>query len=240
MKKLTLIMLAVILTSASSIALADFSADSLQSNFYIGVDAAKSFMKFKGGFGENVFAKNPYELTVSAGTKFSDMFGVEAGYTHQLQRKREVTLSGSESLPGIAGTLGATNKVRSKIRARHPYLGVFVDQPIIDDKTKIAALFAISLSRIKAEHEVFEVGGVTLSAAQIAGLKRTYKKTKAVPMIRLSASHDINERVAVRAFGLWRNMSRFKIKSSEPSVNGAEVRLKNSYSFGLGLTYRPF
>lgn len=215
-------------------------ADQMCSSFYVGADLAKSNLKFKNGYGANIFAKNPTEGSLFLGTKFTEHFGVEAGYTEQFKKKRTATIGAGDNLPGQPQqTAGQFLITTSDIKGHHPYIGISINQTFTNnDAYSVAALIGVSISKIIAEFKVTTSDFGALTPAEVINNTSSFSKTKAVPMIKLSAARSFNKSVSAHIFGVWKNLSKIKMQAKQfQTVN---IRLKDGYSLGLGLTFSPF
>ena len=232
--------LAALLIGGSSLAVAGINWDEVKP--FVGVNVGKSIQGFKDGFGGDIFEKNPITLSLSAGAKFSDYFGFEMGYETHKKQKSTTRLGEGSKLPGVSTALaaGEYTVVATTFDSHHPYIGVFGETTIVD-KTKAQLFLGASLSKIEARQEVIEDNVIgTFSQTDIDNYRHVYKKTKLAPMVRLRVSHEVTDNVSLNAGMKYRYMSNFKIKSTNANGSINEVRMKNAYSFELGVSFSPF
>jgi hypothetical protein len=205
----------------------------------IGVEAIQDFQKYKANFGDVVFKKNPQEYGIFGGFKFSKHFGIELGYDAQPSKGQNINIVPGESLPGGAiVSAGNSLSVESWVRANHGYLGLFAEKKCHFSgfgKMKFQALIAASVTGIKARHATLATGVGVNSQAQYQASVRHYRKTRVVPMVKLSATYMVTDAVGVRLSGNYRNMSAFKVNAKENFAN--QLKFKDSFGVGLGLSY---
>lgn len=220
------------------IALSAIAASAQAASFadapYVGVEAIQTNQDFKNGFGKKVFKKNPMDYSVFGGFKFHKQFGVEAGYEFQPNKNNRPLLGAGDRIPGAPSALTSAARVESAYQTRHTYLGLFGEHKVAQ-RLKLQGLIAFSVSHVKARTGVLTSGGATLTLAQYASFVAKYSKTKVVPMAKVSATYMVTDHVGLRASATYRNMSAFKIKAA--SENAQEIRLKDSWGAGLGVTY---
>ncbi|HSX20104.1 MAG TPA: outer membrane beta-barrel protein [Gammaproteobacteria bacterium] len=204
---------------------------------YVGAEIIQTNQNYKYGFGKDVFVKNPQEYNFFAGFRFSDYFGLEGGYEFQPRRSKNVTLVAGQVPPG--GDVieqGSSFSLTSQIKGYHPYLGVFaeLDQcaPRIG-KIKYQALVAAAFSTITALDSVYAVDGTPLTP-RVA----TYHKYRTGVLVKLAAGHTFRNHIGARVSVQYRNDSIFQIHSEQPGT--AEIKLKDTWGVGLGLTYSFF
>lgn len=213
MKNLNILAGAIAIAAASPVAFAhmDYFNDP-----YLGVNVIQTNQKFKKGLGANTFKKNPVNVGVYGGFKFTNHFGVEAGWEQQLKKSRTYSITQEEE--GELDVIGG----KTTFKGRHPYLGVFGEYK--HHAWRFQALLAASVSQIKTRNQVTSFNGDAADALKIS------KKNKIVPMVKLTGMYNFTENFGVSLVGTYRNTSRF-------GFNVDDVKLKDTFGLGLGLTY---
>lgn len=203
---------------------------------YVGVEVIQTNQDYKSGFGKDVFKKNPQYYNIFAGFKFSCHFGAEAGYDFQPRRNKVTTLGPGQSTPGGAVIAsGDSVGTNANIKGEHPYLGLFgeIDQSYSwVRKMKYQALIAASFSHISANETITSVNGSPTNTFT------SYSKSRVVPMVKLSATGSMTDHLGLRVSLNYLNLSEFKIRADQGGT--AQIKLKDSWGIGVGLTYSFF
>ena len=196
---------------------------------YIGAEAIKTNQNYKSGFGRNIFAKNPQDYSVFVGSKFYKQFGAELGYEFAPSKSKSVTLPVGSLATGGSTALVTNTAFNSKIKATHPYLGIFgeYDHHFAHvGKVKFQAMLGASVSRVKASYTATAAGATVV---------RNFSKSKVVPMVKLGATFRATDRVGIRVSANYRNTSSLKAVAKENAL--LNLKLKDTFGVGLGVTY---
>jgi hypothetical protein len=203
---------------------------------YLGADAVYGSTKFKQDYGANIFPKKPAPgLNLFVGHMFNENFGAELGFEVYKKMKRTETIAPGnivagaliEPMPGLTFISFDTT-----FKQRHPYLGAIAKTNIFGDNNFVSLMLGISVSNVKATFNP-----VATNAGPEENDPRTFSKTKPIGIVRATAEHKFNDQFGLRISGTWKNTAKFKIKSQENSAAPTEVKLKNSFNFGIGATY---
>jgi hypothetical protein len=200
---------------------------------YVGLDAVYNVMKFKTDFGGNIFAKKGAPgLNVFVGHMFHEHFGAELGFEVEKKMKRTETIPAGQKVNGFpVGAVQRSESYNTEVTQNHPYLGLIGRINIVDNSVA-SLLVGVSASHIKAKQNLFSIGGAATNVTE------TFSKTKFIPIVRASIEHKFNDKFGVRALAAWKNTSQFKLNPKEGGTD--QVKLKNSFSFGLGAMYYIF
>ena len=204
---------------------------------YLGADAVYSIMKFKQDFGGNIFSKKPAPgLNLFVGHMFNEHFGAEVGFEFYKKMKRtEDQIKEGTMVAGVPVLEGFNwESYRTSLSQRHPYFGVIVKTNITDNNS-VSLLTGAFLSNIKAQYIIFNDGSEEHSI--YGDTIRTFSKTKLVPMIRATLEHKFNNNIGIRTLLTWKNTSVFKVKSQESSSGNTQIKSKDTFNIGLGVTY---
>jgi hypothetical protein len=209
-------------------------------DMYAGIDIMKLTATTKDKYGSNAYYKSPLAYGVSAGYKFDDNLFAEVGYEFTGNKERTNRIGAGDFLPGaILQGAGTFDVLKTKLKLQHlnAYFGYNfnMDDYLADVDLTLAA--GLSLTKLKAQQEVLENEVGALNQAAIDASRRSFSKTKVVPTIKATAGYKLNENVSVRCSASWKQLSGFKPKSEENPAAATQIKLKNSMSFGLGLTY---
>ena len=197
---------------------------------YAGIDAVYNSMKFKGGYGDNLFKKNAPGLNLFVGHMFHENFGAEAGFEYDKRMKRSVQVNGSELIGGVANTGIPYINYDSKVKQNHPYIGVVGKYGFLNN-TFVSLMVGGSLSHIKAN---YVITGTSLGSL-LNGTTRSYSKSKLIPIVRASVEHKFAEQFGIRGLIAWKNTSAIKMQAQEN--NTYVIKPKDSFSFGIGALY---
>lgn len=223
---------------ASLLSIASYSHASNNNNFntstYLGLNAVYSSTKFKKDYGNNIFSnKGAPGLNFFVGHMFNDNWGAEIGYEFYKDMKRTETVAAGNT---VAGTFLDPLHVdwfsyKTLVKQRHLYLGGLAKTNFFDDNNFISLMLGVSSSDIKNRYNIFK------SEAGPQDDTRTFAATKLIPIARISIERKFNEKFRLQGLVGWKNTSKFKLKSEENSISTPEIRLKDTFSFGLGVSY---
>ena len=218
---------------------------------FIGLDVGNSKTALQKNYGDKIFRKKATFYNLFTGLNFNEYFGMELGYQRDNKRQATRTLGTGDYCPGGAIILAAMNPIvfETSLRMKNTYLGATLQYPIFD-KAKITALFGVARATIDAKHTIVSVHGIVQSQQQIQDnlYARAYKKSKFIPMLRLGAKYQLNEKFALRGGVTWLGTARIKINSDQngqprpnllgqPSAPNNSIRLKNSLNYSAGIVF---
>jgi opacity protein-like surface antigen len=227
MKNLNILVGAIAIAAVSPAAFAnvDYFNDP-----YVGAEAIQTNQQFKNEFGKDGFKKNPLDLSVFGGFKFTKHFGLEAGWEQQLKKKKSLTVGGSVIIEDEE--FSGTANVNTTVKGRHPYLGIFGEYKY--DAWKFQAMLGASFSKVKATVAVDSISGV-VPDQYVVGSTIGMTKSKVIPMVKLSALYNFTECFGVRVTGTYRNTSQLKLTT--PVDSDMTIKLKDTFGLGLGVVY---
>lgn len=213
--------------SASSISYA--SAPST----YVGIDAVFSKMGFKQNYGENIFSKKVTPgVNVFVGHMFTEHFGAELGYEVDKKMKRTATIYAGEYLTGVHITPGAGlnwASFNTTLKQSHPYLGFIAKTNVFGDNSYISLMLGMAVSNITAKYHYFK------NDMRDANDTKNFSKTKPIAIARIAYEYKFNDKFGLRTILGWKNTSAFKVSSKENLA--AQIKLKDSFNFGVGASY---
>ncbi len=184
---------------------------------YVGADVQIRHVKFGHHFGNKRFKKNYPQANLFAGIKFCDFLGIELGYETTTNKSRTVTLG----TPPI--------KTNSSARFRGPHADLVGFLPIFNE-CNLHLLGYVGIAHLKASLKQYDVLANGISPA------RTFNKHKSVLRLGAGVQHMINDCWGVRALVGWEK-TKFNLVQNQPAATPQRVKLKNSYSYGLGAFY---
>lgn len=196
---------------------------------YVGLDAVYNWMGFKKDYGQNIFKKQAPGVNVFAGYMFHENFGAELGFEWDKKVKKDVTIAPNQMILGQNNGTGQNLSFKTTVKQSHPYLGLTAKTSIMGDNCFVSLMLGAALSNMKFEAVNYAIGGA------VANNVKTFSKTKLIPVVRASFEHKFTNTFGMRAFASWKNASQFKLKAKETSA--AELKLKDSFSVGLGVMY---
>jgi len=202
---------------------------------YVGLDAVYNFMGFKSGYGDKVLKKSAPGLNLFVGHMFHENFGAEAGFEYDKNMKRSNTVAQGEMVGGVPIPGGLTNiSYDSKLKQSHPYVGL-VGKYNVFDNTFVSLMVGGSLSHVNAQYTVTNTGVGGVVGAAYVGTTKSYSKTRLIPLVKASVEHKVTDRFGLRALVAWKNTASIKMTAKENS--NYSVKLKDSYSIGVGALY---
>jgi len=212
----------------------DFNPDTL--NVYVGADLQNRHMPYKSGEGSQFFKKDSLQGNLFLGLRLHENFGVELGYEQTQRKKREVTLlPGDQTLGGVVG-ISQGFQTRAKLAGFHLDLMGFLP---LEGYCKDLSLFAgIGVARLKAK---LERTNVAVGGVQFPPVTQSFdeKNSKYVARLTAGAQYLLTENLGVRGILNYENTSRIQPQSTSPDgTRVVKVKLKDSFSYGLGVFFK--
>lgn len=212
------------------------SCFSLDISPYVGVDGQLNRMKFKKGYGDNLFPKNYSQSNLYAGIKLDGSFSLEAGYASEAVRTKYSKLYETDCCLGadIPKMLSpAIFKSYIKIRGYHlGFVNTFCEPTW--ESVRILWGAGVGLLRAEAERKTIE-----LSIPPVRLLSsRHFKKDKAVLRLMLASEYSLNNNIGIRASVIFLQTSKMVIKAYP--INGRYtpvIKPKDSFIYSLGIFY---
>ncbi len=201
------------------------------SDVYVGMDLLKTNYATKDRYGSNVFAKNPMAFNAFVGYKLPHNLFIEAGYERSKSKSRTVNGVDWGDLPGAYPSIPrglATMNVETRIKIEHPYVGIGISCPLsFVNNTTVSGLVGLSSTRLRAN----------LNDIDDHSNDSSFSKRKVNPLVKASLNHSISNSFDVHFTASWHKLTNFKLKTEQAPNGPLELRMKNGYAFGLGLTY---
>lgn len=203
---------------------------------YVGVDGQINRVKFKKGYGDNLFPKNYPQVNVYSGLKFKNNYSVEFGYIAAGLKSRYSVLRKGEGalgvpLPGIAEP--AVFKSNLKIQGCHFSV---INSFLKDSWDHFRILGGIGLAFLKAEacRESIEVGIPPMRVNS----KRHFKKHKVVLRLMVAPEYKFKNSLGIRASVCFLNTSKITMKADPiQGIFTPVIRPKDSFVYSLGAFY---
>ena len=237
MKKISKILCGIFCTMLTTTYAANATPVKEHNNYFpdisLGVNALVNTMKFKEGYGDNLFAKHAGGVNVFAQAFPHKNFGLELGFEGYANRSRVAFVGTGARLANVFTVQnGNFFVVSSKIKQWYVPLTV-VGKINIKDNYFIALGPGISLSGLKASFKYLgDQGG------HVNGGTDNFSKTKVIPILKMMFGYKFNN-IGIQALASWKNTSKFK-KIVSPDfyyVNNAAIYPKNSFNYGIGIEY---
>ena len=209
------------------------------SNHTVGIDLLKTNFSFVKGYGKGVFGKNLNQFSLFGQYNLRNNLFLEYGYGY-MTSKRKNDLQAGEFYPGdTADPLPYMYKFNSKITQQFSYLGMGWNYNIPKlSNTYISLLAGLAGLSVVRVNGWFEVPGTQLTpvapAQRVANSRRSFSKTMPSVILKAAVNHKFTDHWGIRLSGVWQKLDHFKL-NSKPI--GAEIRLKNCTSVGLGMFY---
>lgn len=234
--KLRKLLYSAIITS-SAISTASIYAHNTRdySQFYVGADAVYSKLGFKQDYGQEMFSKKfAPGVNLFAGHMFNKNFGVELGWEMYKKMKRTAKVDGGKKAAGVLidPIVFEWKSYDTTIKQQYPYLGAIAKTNLINENIFASIMLGISAAKIKTQFDShLDDQGPT--NAEI----RNFCKTKPIAIARIAIDYKFNDNFGLKAFGKWKNTSKFKMTSRENHNGDSELKLKDSFGVGIGFTY---
>lgn len=202
---------------------------------YIGADIGIQKLRFKPGYGDNLFeAELPFS-NLFFGLKLNDYMGIEGGYESTLQRKKTTTLLyGAQNL-GLTLTANSAKYIsKDKIYGWH--IGVAGEYPLYNN-TKINNTSSIIwYAGIKNTTTKLIRNRIQLNyndSYDYILLNQNYKKN--IAKIAIGVKNFINKHFATRVLITWEQTSKINPFSIYTSTSTITAKLQNSISYSIGI-----
>jgi hypothetical protein len=206
--------------------------------FFVGIDAIYNKLSFKKDYGENIFSKKLTPgLNGFIGCMFNNHFGTEVGFEIEKTSKRTTTIPSKEIVLGAAIPVGLKSmSFKTKFNQKYPYLGI-ISKFNLTTNNLISFFAGISRATIKANYNIFQQD-IPGFGPEPENITEIFSKTRFIPMLKAAIEHNINNQLAIKLFANWKNTSKFKLEDKSPDPYPYDtIKLKNSFNFGIGITY---
>ena len=211
----------------------------LPTSYIAGMDIQTRYLGFSEGQGKEVFPKegNPYiQGNAFLGVKFSDYFGIEAGYSEAQSKTRHANNSDGVVLARpLDVAFGEVMITRDQARIASPYVDLIGFLPLNNYKsTQLFGMVGMAYPRVTLSHSpIGDESTPQYDQTTINSLKRNFVSIKPVLRLGVGIQHMVTSHIGFRATAHWENLSRFKnLAPTQPSNYRAS--LKDSISCGIG------
>lgn len=212
------------------------SCFSLDISPYVGVDGQLNRMKFKKGYGDNLFPKNYSQSNLYAGIKLDGSFSLEAGYTSEAVRTKYSKLYETDCCLGadIPKMLSpAIFKSYIKIRGYHlGFVNTFCEPTW--ESVRILWGAGVGLLRAEAERKTIELSIPPVSFSS----SRHFKKDKTVLRLMLASEYKFKNNLGIRGSLFFLQTSKM-VMVAEPTASPTTpvIRPMDSLVYSLGVFY---
>ncbi|HQZ50076.1 MAG TPA: hypothetical protein PLF17_06115 [Chitinophagaceae bacterium] len=223
-------------TISASIAflLFSMSCNSFDVSPYAGVDGQINRMRFKDGYGRNLFPKHFPQVNLYVGLKHNDSAAIEAGYISEAVRNKTVTLVAGQSLrPSIPEILSPAI-FKSYIKVRGFHLG-FVNTFREPNWDSFRVLFGAGAGFLRAEASR---EGLAFGKPPIKGTTRRFKKEKVVLRLMIASEYKFKNKLGIRGSLFFLQTSKM-VMVAEPTASPTTpvIRPMDSLVYSLGVFY---
>lgn len=232
--------------------IASASVSSLNLTPYGGVDLGIQNIKFKSGYGDNLFKSTLPKGNFYLGLKFNECFGVEAGYETTLRSsKKNVFIYTPGKYLGVPLTsndivgipLDHVYTPKNTIKNSGWHIGISGNYPI-RFKTLKNPIYLLGYIGIK--HNKIQLYS-NLEQAQAPGLPiipvNEINKFRSVKnILRLSAGlqYFFHENFGIKILGTYEQLSKINpsVKSNQGGIALYQAKLKNSLGYSIGIVVK--
>ena len=209
---------------------------------YFGVDQQVNRIRFKHGYGDNLFPKHHAQINLYSGLKIDDCVALEFGYLSTVSKSRFVTIGTGDTNLGMAlPHEGSPAVLKSYIKLKGYHLGV-VNTYSLPEWENFRVLGGVGVIVLKAKAER---NCISYSRPPVQGVVREFKKTKPVIKIMIAPEYMFKNRLGIRSSVCFLNTKTMKITASHrestpgkpASIVNPTIRLKDSFVYSLGLFY---
>jgi len=206
---------------------------------YIGIEGHGRWVDLETGFGQPLFKRTLAQPGIFAGIHLNDYFGIELGYETTWGRSKQRKIDAGSFFPGAPTPLPAGTFLlyNTKEYVDSANLGLMVFVPVACNNL-IFGSAGVSFTKIHASMTLIgDQDPTPLSPAAIFALSDSFRKEKFLPYVKVGIIHKISDCVGVRLFVDWKNLERFKIESGIFPGSLTQLKYKNSFGYGLGLSW---
>lgn len=229
---LSKIKLFALISSFSVFSLLCETVGSYEINPYAGIDGQLNYVRFKNGYGNNLFPKHYPQINLYAGFRIEKSIAVEYGYIFEAVRNKQVTLYTGDRALGAAvppELSPAVFKSYIKIKGQHLSVLKICSLPHWDHFRILGGL-GVAFMKAEAERK-----GLILGSHHTPGTTRHFKKQKAVLRLIVAPEYKFNDNFGVRASFCFLNTSKITMKAAP--INGKftpVIKPKDSFVYSLG------
>ncbi len=201
---------------------------------YVGAEWLYGQLKFKAGYGENLFAKRLSGFNVLAGYAFLDYMRAELGVEFFLDQHKNRTFFAGETITNGFPPLLTNEYIRtqSNVGLRSPYVSVTVTTPADLFPTRIFLTFGLSYSYFKADYYLLDTNP---ALTRMRGDKFHHKNNKILPLLKIGIEHPFDNMLFSVSMG-WKNTGRFNELASQESSRHT-IKCANLVNMSAGLKY---
>ncbi len=202
---------------------------------YIGADCQLNKMRFKEGYGNNLFPKHYKQINIYSGVKINNDLSVEVGYTSEAVKNKYSTLKADDCCLGItvpARLSPAIFKSYIKIRGYHLSL-IKTYHHNQWDHLRLLGGVGLGFLRAEAQRDTVSVG-----YPPIKGNVRHFKKDKAVLRLIVGSEYKFKNNLGARASLCFIQTSKMIIKAQPIAGRYTPIiRPRNSFIYSLGIFF---
>lgn len=203
---------------------------------YAGIDGQINKLKFKEGYGENLFPKHYPQVNLYAGLKFNGSYSFEFGYIEAGLKSKYSTLYAGDNIIGAVLTKPLSPAVfNNYLKIKGSHIGI-VNRFAQDDWDHFRVLGGVGLAFLKAEaiRETIEVGIPPYTLNR----KRYFSKHKVVLRFIAASEYKFKNNLGIRASVLFLNTSKMTMRAQPISGTFTPaIRPKDSFVYSLGGFY---
>lgn len=221
---------------AALLILSPFSGFSLQLNPYLGFDQQLNRMRFKEGYGHNLFPKHYPQVNVYAGIKFLDPYGLEFGYISTASKHKISTLHTNDvalgaRIPNALSPITFLSYI--KITGYHVSLVNFYSNETWENFRLMGGI-GLSFLKAEAQRDTISVG----RNLHLQYTSRQFKKQKTVIRLILAPEYRFKDNVGFRSSVCFIQTSKMKINAMpEGGSFTPSIRPKDSLIFSVGVFF---
>lgn len=203
---------------------------------YIGYDNCIRNMNWSRNFGGNLFIKQYPEMDFYFGLKPSEYFSFQFGYRVGVHSFDRVSVGNTVI---FGNTINASEKhmTEAQFRAWHAELVGYIP---INCPYYVYIFGSVGLTRFELfqSDRVYKSGNTAILPP---ALSATFCSQRIIPSLGLGLEIKLDDRSSIRIKFGWDNTENFyNIKSVQPWDTSSVLKLKNSYSYGIGVIIRTF
>ncbi len=202
---------------------------------YIGVDKQLNTMRFKDGYGENLFPKRYMQANIYSGLSIDDSFKVEVGYISTKGKIKDSNLKTNDDCLGAKVPLELSPAIfKSQIKVTGHHLS-FISIYSRSEWSRARILFGAGAAFLKVEADR---NSLALSRPPVCGNFRKFKKQKVVLRLMVAPEYRFKNNIGIRSSVCFLRTSRI-LMVAEP-LKGAYtpiIRPKDSFVYSLGIFF---
>lgn len=198
-------------------------------------------MGFKNSYGEDMFPKNYQQYSLFAGTRLSDIWGLELSFFSTSNEKRTAAIPNGETELGISNfTNGTNNTYDTQVKLYGGTLQLLASAPVTQ-RVRIYASGGLGIGRMQIDIDLTSVNNAQPTNAQLNNNRVRESLVKPYPVVGAGIDWRVWKHLGLRADFAWEDSQIFKFiyQTAASGPNQCVIKPSSTVLYYLGV-YIPF